>query len=325
MWPTIAEPDLVLSLETGYQADEDANASEGPLLEYQSLPPSPGTPTDFGRGEAVMTPALEDVQQPRGLWRSGFITRCLESFLSTMDGQKFYDLPNQWNRACSELKQRYFRLNIQLQTKTPTLDDISSISPLKREARKQQMKNESLDELVECFIATLFYFELTSRPIRNRGHTSCQGFIRCVVCPGQGQQGAALQEFLNALTKNGSKFYLSHQPISGAINGPKNIDPVTKRFRIKVEVQVRALDSAFPICLPLGHTKQPINGGRNINASPFTLDGLLEAQGWKNPFGRADHAPNEPDGVVNPKTPKDVKKRSREQSTHSNKRRRLHI
>jgi hypothetical protein len=322
LWPTIAEPDLVLSLGTGYQADEDASTSEESPLEYQSVPASPNT---FDRGEAATAPAIEDVQQPRGLWRSGFITRCLESFLSTMDGQKFYDLPNQWNRACSEFTQRYFRLNIQLQGKTPALDDISNISPLKREARKQQMKNESLHELVECFIATLFYFELTSRPVRNRGHISCQGYIRCVICPGQGQRGTALEEFLNALTENGSKFYLSHRPISGAINSHKNIDPVTNRFRIKAEVQVRELDSAFPICLRLGYSKQPINGGRNISASPFTLDGLLEAQGWKNPFGRADHAPNEPDDVVNMKVPKEVKKRCRELSTHSNKRRRLDI
>ena len=91
LWPTIAEPDLVLSLGTGYQADEDASTSEESPLEYQSVLASPDT---FDRGEATTAPAIEDVQQPRGLWRSGFITRCFESFLSSIDGQKFYDLPN---------------------------------------------------------------------------------------------------------------------------------------------------------------------------------------------------------------------------------------
>lgn len=91
-----------------------------------------------------------------------------------MDGQKFYDLPNQWNRAGDELKRRYFRLNVQLQGKTPALDDVSTMGPLKRETRKQHMSNESLDELIECLISTLFFFELSSRPIRHRGYISCQ-------------------------------------------------------------------------------------------------------------------------------------------------------
>jgi hypothetical protein len=146
------------------------------------------------------------------------------------------------------------------------------------------MKSESLDELVECFIATLFYFELTSRPVWNWGHISCQWCIRCVICPGQGQRGAALEEFLNALIENGSRFYSSHRPISGAIYSHKKIDPVTNRFRIKAKVQVRALDSAFPIYLRLGYSKQPINGGRNISASLFTLNGLVGGPRLEEPF-----------------------------------------
>jgi hypothetical protein len=59
LWPTIAEPNLVLSLGTGYQADEDASTSEESPLEYQLVPASSDT---FDRGEAATAPAIEDVQ-----------------------------------------------------------------------------------------------------------------------------------------------------------------------------------------------------------------------------------------------------------------------
>lgn len=241
-----------------------------------------------------MATALDDVQQPRGLWRSGFITRCLESFLSSMDGQKFYDLPNQWNRATHETKKRYFRLNPQLQGKIPALDDVTTMCFLKQETKKQQMKSKSLDEITECLISTLFYFELTSRPIRNRGYTTCQGRILCIIGSGHDEEDT-LVRLLNKLSEKRSKFFVAHRPLSGAINSPANIDPVTKGFRIKVELKVRDLDSLFPVSLRLGNSNDSISEGRHVSASPFTLHGLLEAQEWASPFGRADHGPTEPD------------------------------
>jgi hypothetical protein len=297
LWPTIVEPDVVLSLGTGYQVDEDAIMNGLSPTETSPLIGSPVISTDLGRAEIAMATALQDVQQPRGLWRSGFITRCLESFLSTMDGQKFYDLPNQWNRAADEIENRYYRLNTQLQGKTPALDDVSTMKPLKSETRKQHTKSKSLNELAECLISSLFYFELTSRPIRNRSHISCQGQILCIVGPGH-KGSSKLHRLLNSLTEDGSKFYVAHRPLSGPINRSANIDPATKLFRVKVELRVRDLDSSIPISLRIGNNKHSISEGRNISASPFTVNGLLEAQGWNNPFGRADHGPIEPDDLT---------------------------
>ena len=296
LWPTIVEPDVVLSLGTGYQADEDAKKNIPSPTDISPLFGSPVVATDLGRAEIAMATALHDVQQPRGLWRSGFITRCLESFLSTMDGQKFYDLPNQWNRTADEIK-RYFRLNTQLQGKTPALDDVSTMSPLKFETRKQHLKSDTLDELAECLLSTLFYFELTSRPIRNRSHISCQGQILCIISSGH-EEVDNLHALLNSLTEEGAKFYIEHRPLPGPINSPSNIDPATKHFRIKVELRVRELDSLIPISLRMGQNKQSTSEGRNISASPFTVNGLLEAQGWQSPFGRADHGRTEPDDLT---------------------------
>jgi hypothetical protein len=326
LWPTIVEPDVVLSLGTGYQVDEDTNMNGPSPTETSPLFSSPVVPTDLGRAEIAMATALHDVQQPRGLWRSGFITRCLESFLSTMDGQKFYDLPNQWNRPADEIKKRYFRLNTQLQGKTPALDDVSTMSPLKSETRKQHLKKKSLDELAECLISTLFYFELTSRPIRNRSHISCQGQILCIIGPGHGE-GDKLHALLNSLTKEGSKFYVAHRPLSGPINSPANIDPATKNFRVKVELRVRDLDSLIPVSLRIGKSKQSMSEGRNISASPFTVNGLLEVQGWKNPFGRADHGPTDPDDLTRlarecKKASKVTKRHFEGQDNNTSKRRR---
>ncbi|KAH8587835.1 hypothetical protein B0O99DRAFT_583936 [Bisporella sp. PMI_857] len=272
LWPTIVEPDVVLSLGTG-----------------------------------------------------GFITRCLESFLSTMDGQKFYDLPNQWNRAADGMN-RYFRLNVQLEGKTPALDDVSTMSPLKSEARKQHTKNKSLDELAECLISTLFYFELTSRPIRNRSHFSCQGQILCIIEPSD-KEDDALQGLLDRLTEKGSRFYIAHRPLSGPINSLANVDPVTTHFRVKVELRVRDLDSLIPISLRLGNTNRSVGEGRNISASPFTVNGLSAAQGWENPFGRADHGPTEPDDAAGlaldrKRASRVIKRRLSWQSRNRSKRRR---
>lgn len=287
---------------------------------------SPATPMDLGRAEIAMATALHDVQKPRGLWRSGFITRCLESFLSTMDGQKFYDLPNQWNRGADEINKRYFRLNVQLRGKIPALDDVSTMSPLKLETRKQHIKSRSLDELAECLISTLFYFELTSRPIRNRSHISCQGQILCIIGPAR-KNDAKLQRLLNTLTEKGSKFYIAHRPLSGPINSLANIDPVTKHFRLKVELRVRDLGSLIPISLRLGNTNHSVSEGRNISASPFTVNGLLAAQGWESPFGRADHGPTEPRDVTRltrecKRASGVTKRRSEEHNNSTSKRRR---
>lgn len=325
LWPTIVEPDVVLSLGTGYQADEDAQMSDPSPTETSPLFNSPIIPTDLGRAEIAMATALQDVQQPRGIWRSGFITRCLESFLSTMDGQKFYDLPNQWNRAADGMN-RYFRLNVQLEGKTPALDDVSTMSPLKSEARKQHTKNKSLDELAECLISTLFYFELTSRPIRNRSHFSCQGQILCIIEPSD-KEDDALQGLLDRLTEKGSRFYIAHRPLSGPINSLANVDPVTTHFRVKVELRVRDLDSLIPISLRLGNTNRSVGEGRNISASPFTVNGLSAAQGWENPFGRADHGPTEPDDAAGlaldrKRASRAIKRRLSWQSRNRSKRRR---
>ncbi|PQE17590.1 hypothetical protein CJF32_00010591 [Rutstroemia sp. NJR-2017a WRK4] len=216
LWPTITEPDIVLSLGTGYQVNEDAEMSDPSPTETSPLFSSPVIPTDLGRAEIAMATTLQDVQQPRGLWRSGFITRCLESFLSTMDGQKFYDLPNQWNRAADDMK-RYFRLNVQLQGKTPALDD--------------------------------------------------------------------------------------------------------------VVLTVRDLQVLIPISLRFGNSNRSIIEGRNISASPFTVNGLLEAQGWNSSFGRADHGPTEPDDIARltlerKRASKTIKRHSKARSKNISKRQR---
>ncbi|KAM3066494.1 hypothetical protein ACMFMG_011992 [Clarireedia jacksonii] len=327
LWPTIDEPDVVLSLGTGYQVDEDVKMSDISPTETSPLVSSPVNTTDLDQTERAIATALQNVQQPRGLWRSGFITRCLESFLSTMDGQKFYDLPNQWNRAAADDKKRYFRLNVQLQGKTPALDDVSTMSSLKSETMKQHIRSKSLDELAECLISTLFYFELTSRPIRDRSHINCQGQILCIIGSSE-RENDTLQVLLDRLTQNGSKFYIAHRPLSRPINDLANIDPVTKGFRLKVELRVRDLDSIIPISIRLGKATRSIIEGRSISASPFTINGLLKAQGWDSPFGRADHGPTEPDDIRTlalerkRRSSKIMKRHSKAQVTNTSKRQR---
>ncbi|KAK8900811.1 hypothetical protein QC760_010575 [Botrytis cinerea] len=286
LYPTIAEPDVVLSLGTGHQIDEDANVSSSFPTEASPLLSSP----------VVSTATTLHGVQPRGLWRSGFVTRCLESFLGTMDGQKFYDLPNQWNRTAGGTEERYFRFNTQLRGKAPDLDDVSTMPLLKFETRKQHLENGSLDELADSLISTLFYFELTSRPIKDRSSISCQGYILCIIDPDE-EEDNKLYTLLDGLAKEGSKFYVAHCPLLGPINSPTNIDPITKQFRVKVELKVRDLNSPIPISLQIGKSKQSIREGKNISASPFTINGLLKTQGWKNPFGHADHGPTDPDNL----------------------------
>lgn len=247
--------------------------------------------------------------------------------MSTMDGQKFYDLPNQWNRAADGNEKRYFRLNVKLQGKTPALDDVSTMYPLKVETTKQHLKSKSLDELAECLISTLFYFELTSRPIKNRDHISCYGRILCTIGPGHNGNSDTLLGLLNTLTQQGSKFFVNHRPLPGVINSPANIDPVTKRFQMKVDLRIRDLDSAIPICLRIGDTNNSTSRFRSISASPFTLNGLTAAQGWNSHFGRADHGPTEPEDVAEladcGRAPKASKRRLKDHGSGTSKRPRL--
>ncbi|KAH8798354.1 hypothetical protein F5884DRAFT_870284 [Xylogone sp. PMI_703] len=284
LWST--KIDLVLSLGTGYRvfnAAETDRMSPAQLEELRDLSISSGNMRD-----AMIASVALDARRRQG-------PRHRDQLKVPKEFIRYHTDSGKVGHQVHEIeKGRFFRLDVQLQGELPDLDD--------QEARRQYVGSKALDDLTESLICTLFYFELTSRPIRNRGHISCQGQLLCIIGPEQ-HEGRTLRRLLDRLTAKRSKFFVSHHALSGDVNDSANIDPSTKRFRIHVELIVPDSDALIPITLQIGNTTCSTNEGQNISASPFTLEALLEAQGWANPFGRANHGPIDPENIIRrPKT-----------------------
>lgn len=285
LWPHISTPDMALSLGTGHQTGNNLPS-----------PGSPATPMDLVRAE-FCSPGPKG-----GLDR--FIKRLLHSFLYSivMDGEKFHVFSNQLNRETLGAK-RSFRLNVELPGEPPGLDDVASMEALRRETYRQYGQDHGLDDIAHVLISTLFYLELTARPVRNRNNISCRGVILCDIEP-----GPVLVQFIEELERCKSEFHVSGNAIP--LVGSQRWDLGTQPFQIPVEISTRDLDSPFAISLHRGDLQR--HNGCEISASPFKLRDHLRTQGWSSPFGRDDHGPVGPE---------DAKSRKRKQVESSLSRR----
>ncbi len=171
------QPDLVLSLGTGFKQTDGTVADEQP------------------RETSILSE-----------W---FVPRLLRSFMGLLEGEKVWvDLLNSLLPAH---KNRYHRLNIALQEPEPDLDNIKAMPSLQQQVRFHVDNSVDVQRCAENIIASLFYLELEKLPLCRRGQFICTGRILCRIGPSRLR---ALQTLVIRLKEQQSQFHVdSHTAI----------------------------------------------------------------------------------------------------------------
>lgn len=210
----------------------------------------------------------------RGIWRDGFLIRSYRAFMKLLSGRKTAEAFKNGRRM--DLKGRYYRFDTEFDGREPGLDETSKMQEIAAKAREEFRKSAEVDIVARCIIASYFHFELESKPKRVCGKYSGSGYILCRLP----QTSPAFEVLLGQLSKGTARFFLDGHPIPGRIEDRSFIDK-QGNFRKRVEFEVR---DKMAILLKEGDSQS-----QHISGSPFSIDDLIDSQGFTDDFGRADH------------------------------------
>lgn len=168
---------------------------------------------------------------------------------------------------------RYYRWDVQFMGKEPRLDNVSSIEKLKQCVKPNISTTPSVGFVARHAIASLFYFELEEEPSRYDGQEAFTGLIRCAIS----KEDLAFRPLLSRLRDKSAVFYVGNDVL------PIKEDYCVTSEGFLTKVQFRA-SGQFSVLI------QELDGDRyHISGSPFTVEGLAQAQRFSSPFGRSDH------------------------------------
>ncbi|KAJ0157757.1 hypothetical protein HZ326_27212 [Fusarium oxysporum f. sp. albedinis] len=192
-----------------------------------------------------------------------------------MDGEKFYShLVSEVLR--SEVADRCRRLNVEFPMGCPSLDDSASLPLLVESATEQYQSDCTMQEVLDRLLSSLFHFEIFSRPIRRRTHVSFCGRIFCNI-----QRGDRLHHFIKVLRECKAEFL-----VNGRFIALDNLgDWGASEFELPIRGTVTDMQTQLDIFLCWNVAGKQTK--ERISRSPFSLDELMEAQGWDTPQGRA--------------------------------------
>ncbi|KAF5698244.1 hypothetical protein FMUND_15155 [Fusarium mundagurra] len=195
------------------------------------------------------------------------------------DGEKFH---NHIMAGRSDVGSWFRRLNVPLSEGCPSIDDASSIPRLMSEAEAHFKSHPIMQGALDSIISSFFYFEVSGRPIRHRTHVSFCGRILCDIQPSH-----RLNHFIKNLRTHGAEILINGKFTAldsvGEWNG-KEVD-----FEMPVRGTVAGLHTRFEIFLCWNMNGRKIK--KTISRSPFSLNGIMEAQGWDSPQSRALRQP----------------------------------
>lgn len=209
-----------------------------------------------------------------------FISRLYKTFMKSLDGERVWR--QIFNSLTEREKGRYHRLNLPIQGKEPTLDDVMSIKTLKEQANCWIRSNQRFLPSLDSIYASMFYFELAEYPIYADNTYKCVGNIYCRVnMPSQGRR-----RLYEKLDSTSSYFLVLGEPTRCVdyIPAYSSMPPFKRRVQFKVET----LDEDIGITI-LGLTSSP----KTISGLPKTVTELIQTQQLRSPFGRADRREEE--------------------------------
>ncbi|KAF5707899.1 hypothetical protein FMUND_10882 [Fusarium mundagurra] len=141
---------------------------------------------------------------------------------------------------------------------------------------EQYHSDHTMQEALDRLLSSLFHFEIFSRPIRRRTHVSFCGRIFCNIQPGD-----RLEHFIKVLRECKAEFL-----VNGKFIALENIgDCVAAEFELPIRGTVTDMQTQLDIFLCWKVAGKQVK--ERISRSPFSLDNLMEAQGWDTPQNRA--------------------------------------
>ena len=143
IWPSITEPDVVLSLGTG--TDSFAHSPK--------------------------------VTHARHILKDGFVPRVYRAFRSSLDGEIAWRALR--SRLNDRTRQNYFRLNVVYPGPEPAIDDVDSMDDLSALVKTQPSGAQERLEVFSALLVSSLFFELDDIPVYTDGLYWCRGSIRC--------------------------------------------------------------------------------------------------------------------------------------------------
>jgi len=133
IWPSVKEPDVIISIGTGR------------ILDISKV-------TEPARVKAVAS---------KGLISHGiFLANVAKDHIAaSMDCEQTWRDFRSAKGVTSAERYRYIRLNTALKNSPPRLDDVSKMGDLRREAREQFEESYEIKKLARRLVATSFYFQ----------------------------------------------------------------------------------------------------------------------------------------------------------------------
>ena len=194
--------------------------------------------------------------------------------MSSLDGERTWR--DSINRLDDERRRKYFRLNVELPTTEPHLDDVTQMDGLRESVRLQPQRTKDVEDVLFALLATSFYFELDDLPVFRSGLYACKGSIRCRNRPA---------EILRVL---GRTFAGQLETvISGESYGQLSVTDICACchcFRKKISFPVLHLDEVINMGIKYRWDRE-----RSISGFPHSIAWFCEQQDLRQSFGTADH------------------------------------
>jgi hypothetical protein len=231
---------------------------------------------DFGLslGTGARKTLLTTKLGPQSPVKEGCAWRIFNAFLERIDGEREW-----WrfrNSLPKDVRQHFYRLNIVLPGKEPSIDDISSIPSLKTETEDFLANNPGyMTNVLDSIYASLFYFELDSLPVFTDGVYFCNGSVHCRLnLDSDGR--LALYRWLIKVT---AYFLVNGRPIACVDTVPKGVPP----FRCRIQFTAADLGEEIGISVRGITSKPTLISGHSQSISSLVNTLMLYA-----PFGRVD-------------------------------------
>ena len=236
----------------------------------------------LGTGE----PKPIDIFSPadaRNVLRNGILTRLCRLFWEKTRDAKL--------REAFQTHPRYHRLNVQFDGSEPRLDDVQAIPNMKVAVDQDDLLSKQIDQVAQCLIASLFYFELDAIPDRSRDQYIGTGHILCSIKA----KDPAFPVLFNRLKS--ATFQLDDDTKLPVIE--RRCFDSDGNYQRQVELNT---NGSFTISLD--QELYPISG------SPFSVEKLINLQGFPAVFGRSNHMKRKRSGSIDSPEPKRRKTRS---------------
>ncbi len=204
-----------------------------------------------------------------------FLLRIYKTFLRSLDGEKLWQ--DVYNGLSERTKHRFHRINVKTQGSEPAIDDVAAMHALREQAEHFACRQTILQPVMDSVYASMFFFEFEDVPKLQGSSYLCIGHIYCRIALPPAQR----KLFHRRLHVSSSYFLVLGQPVKCV----ERLSTGMPLLRRRVTFSLSSLEDEVAITLR-GITSQP----HTISGLPRSAQDIIDLQGLRAPFGRADHS-----------------------------------